>query len=118
MIKFGAVQILNINERGLIAAMRSAKSRAYARRIGIEKTEKARSLAPVDTGRLRDSINYVVIPDETIGWQVVVYAATDYAVYVEYGTVRSPAQPFLRPALYSRFGSSGLTAPIAEFEIE
>lgn len=117
MIKFGTIQFLKIEERGLIAAMRQASSRAYARRIGIEKSQKARSLAPVDTGKLRESINYVVIPDDQLGWQVVVYAATDYALYVEYGTVNSPAQPFLRPAVYSRVGSSGLTAPIAEFEV-
>lgn len=53
---------------------------------------------PVDTGRLRSSITHDVGQDERglvgrVGSDVV------YAPYVEFGTSRTPAQPFLRPAL-------------------
>lgn len=117
MIKFGDVRFYNFNERALIAAMRQANSREYARKIGLDKTKKAKSLSPVDTGQLRDSINFIVLDDAEVGWQVVVYAATEYAIYVEFGTSRSPAQPYLRPALYSRVGSAGLTQAIPSFEV-
>ncbi len=50
---------------------------------------RAAQLAPRFTGHLAAST------DES-GGQVVVN--TDYGVYVEYGTRRSKAQPFLRPA--------------------
>lgn len=51
-------------------------------------------LCPVDTGRLRQSINYRVSNTEAaIGTNV------EYAPYVEFGTKRMKAQPFLRPAL-------------------
>lgn len=37
--------------------------------------------------------------------QFVVYASAPYAAFVEYGTSRSPAQPFLRPAVRDATGS-------------
>ena len=51
--------------------------------------------APVDTGNLRSSITHRVVSDEEahIGTNV------DYAPYVEQGTSKMAAQPFLRPAL-------------------
>lgn len=75
-------------------------SKKYAQKLGREKRDIARRLAPVDTGELRDSINYAVM-DHEYGWQVLVYASAPYALFVEFGTRRSPMQPFLRPALYS-----------------
>ena len=51
--------------------------------------------APVDTGNLRSSITHRVLSDEEahIGTNV------EYAPYVEQGTSKMAAQPFLRPAL-------------------
>lgn len=53
---------------------------------------------PVDTGRLRASITHNLGKDST---SVFADVGTDveYAPYVEFGTVRNRAQPFLRPAL-------------------
>lgn len=70
-----------------------------------EYLEEAVSLAqlyvPVDTGRLRDSIrlegeagNYVLIADARNP-----VSGEPYGGYVEYGTSRMPAQPYMRPAL-------------------
>jgi len=54
----------------------------------------ARRNTPVDTGRLRSSISRDVQKDEaTVGTNV------NYAQFVEYGTKRMKAQPFMRPAV-------------------
>ena len=70
-----------------------------------------RRLAPVDTGRLRDSITVKVIGMAAAQRQVDVRATTVliglrqggkndpfYAFMVEFGTVKAAAHPFLRPA--------------------
>jgi len=55
---------------------------------------KAKELCPVDTGLLRSSINAQVE-----SWAAAyVGTNTEYAPWVEYGTRRTPAQPFLEPA--------------------
>jgi hypothetical protein len=55
----------------------------------METAAVARMLAPVETGRLRSSIR--VVPQG-------VEAIVDYAYFVETGTAKMAAQPFLRPA--------------------
>lgn len=54
----------------------------------------AKADCPVDTGRLRNSITHAQTGDqeETIGSNV------EYAPYVELGTSRMSARPFLAPA--------------------
>lgn len=54
----------------------------------------AQANCPVDTGQLRASI-YGRTESELSGR---VFTGTDYAEYVEYGTTRAAAQPFLLPA--------------------
>lgn len=56
---------------------------------------EAKSLAPRDTGYLANSI----MAEETgpLKWRV--YANADYALFVEVGTRRMDAQPYLVPAL-------------------
>lgn len=61
----------------------------YATMIGTAKDK-----CPVRTGRLRSSINGK-LEDLTIE----VYARTNYAIYVELGTCKMEARPYLRPAL-------------------
>ncbi len=51
--------------------------------------------APVDTGNLASSIRAEQLGN--LKWQVIAHA--DYAVYVEVGTRRSSAQPYLLPSL-------------------
>lgn len=58
----------------------------------------AKRLCPVDTGRLRASITHALEHD-TLGFVGIVGTDVEYAPYVELGTERAPAQPFLRPAL-------------------
>ena len=58
-----------------------------------ETTTSAKRNAPVDTRALQNSIK-----GEVSGTTGTVTTGVDYAPYVEYGTSRSPAQPFMRPA--------------------
>lgn len=52
-------------------------------------------LVPVDTGALRDSIEWI-----TVDGRGVISVGTEYWEYVEFGTSKMAAQPFIRPALY------------------
>ena len=63
--------------------------------VGMTAERYAKKDTPVDTGRLRNSITYEVRDDEQ-----AVYIGTnvEYAPYVELGTSRMAARPFLRPA--------------------
>jgi HK97 gp10 family phage protein len=67
-------------------------------RKAIQVQGGAQRLCPVDTGRLRSSITHRLEQD---GIGLVAYVGTnvEYAIYVELGTSRTPAEPFLRPAL-------------------
>ena len=61
--------------------------------IGLTAEGYAKLLCPVDTGRLRNSISHARDDDAAyIGTNV------EYAPYVELGTSRMKARPFLRPA--------------------
>jgi HK97 gp10 family phage protein len=53
----------------------------------------AKAIVPVDTGALKGSIKAAVI-----GSNAVVEASMPYAGYVEWGTRKMAAQPYLRPA--------------------
>lgn len=56
--------------------------------------ENARNICPVDTGTLKNSI---AVAYE--GGRAEISANTDYAAYVEFGTSKMSAQPFLVPSL-------------------
>ena len=64
-------------------------------RIGMQAEGYANDLCPVDTGNLRNSISHKVDDKEK-----AVYIGTnvEYAPYVELGTHRQAAQPYLKPA--------------------
>jgi HK97 gp10 family phage protein len=64
--------------------------------LGRMIAERARELAPVDTGQLRDSIGHTFVASTSI---VQVHADAPYAYWVEVGNGVSEAQPFLMPAL-------------------
>lgn len=87
--------------------------------VGLAAEGYAKRLCAVDTGRLRNSITHATSTNSGSGSysdnkgssysdasakstpeEDSVYIGTnvEYAPYVELGTVRTPAQPFLRPA--------------------
>lgn len=65
-------------------------------RLGNRMVELAKQIVPVRTGRLRDSIMMKSNgPD-----MIVIGSDVDYSVYVELGTSKMSAKPYLIPALF------------------
>lgn len=63
-------------------------------KVGRSAEDHVASLAPVDTGRLKNSITHIVDDrSTTIGTDV------EYGKYQEAGTSRMKAQPFLKPGI-------------------
>lgn len=67
-------------------------------RRALQVDRAAKRLCPVDTGRLRSSITNELGTDAQ-GLLAAVGTNVEYAPYVELGTSRMAAQPFLLPAL-------------------
>lgn len=63
--------------------------------IGMTAETYAKKECPVDTGRLRNSITHEVDMNEQCA---IIGSNVEYAAYVELGTSRQKAQPYLRPA--------------------
>jgi HK97 gp10 family phage protein len=79
--------------------IRAAFARALER-IGMQAEGYAQDLCPVDTGNLRNSITHTADAEAAyIGTNV------EYAPYVELGTRRAAAQPFLKPAATDHAGT-------------
>lgn len=64
--------------------------------IGLQAEGYAKMLCPVDTGRLRNSITHTVDATEK---KAIIGTNVEYAAYVEMGTSRTKAQPYLQPAV-------------------
>ena len=63
--------------------------------IGLQCEGSAKMKCPVDTGRLRNSITHTQENADT----ELIGSPVEYAPYVEYGTQRQRAQPYLKPAV-------------------
>ena len=84
---------LKDNSEEVKSTMTGALARALEK-IGLVAEGYAKRLCPVDTGRLRNSITHADDGEaEYIGTNV------EYAPYVELGTSRTRAQPYLKPAV-------------------
>lgn len=70
--------------------------------IGIQAEGDVSMLAPVDTGRLRASITHETRPEEE---SVYIGTNVEYAAYVEYGTKKMKAQPYLKPGIMNNLDS-------------
>lgn len=66
--------------------------------IGLQAEGYAKMLCPVDTGRLRNSITHTV---DVAGKKAYVGTNVEYAAYVEMGTSKTKAQPYIQPAVYN-----------------
>lgn len=80
------------NSEEVLRLFKEATARALEK-IGLTAERYAKKLAPVDTGRLRKSITHAVD-----GNDVYIGSNVEYAPYVELGTSKQKAQPFLKPA--------------------
>lgn len=75
-------------------------------RTGDQVADRARDLAPVDTGELRDSIDARSGREGTVAY-VDVGTTDPVGVYQEFGTSNMPPHAFMRPAVAEapqRFG--------------
>lgn len=93
------MSIGNVKVTSHVNEVISAKNEAIARAleaIGIQAEGDVASLAPVDTGRLRDSITHEIHAEEE---SVYVGTNVEYGKYQEYGTSRMKAHPFLKPGI-------------------
>jgi HK97 gp10 family phage protein len=78
---------------------RADEIRAEALREWATELEKsAKELAPVRTGRLRDSIEAKINENAGRAWVRIKPGIGDYPYYVEKGTSKMHAQPFMGPA--------------------
>lgn len=87
-----SVIIVKDNVDECLKAMERAKIRGL-NAIGASAEGHAKAICPVDTGRLRNSITHT--EDGTYAY---IGTNVEYAPYVELGTSRQKAQPYLRPA--------------------
>lgn len=63
---------------------------------GLTAQSYAKNLCPVDTGNLRNSLTYEVDEDEQAAY---IGTNVEYASFVEFGTYKQKAQPYLEPAV-------------------
>lgn len=79
----------------LIAAV-EANSKGAPKRVADMIAASARARAPVASGYLRASIQSVSI---SAGKEAEVQVGAEYGAFVEYGTYKMAARPFLAPAV-------------------
>jgi len=77
------------------AAEIQARAAALAAKAALDIEARARELAPVDTGALRNSIQAFEV--DRFHW--IVTSPVHYSAFQEYGTSRMAAQPYMTPAL-------------------
>jgi HK97 gp10 family phage protein len=77
----------------------AAKARKANNAIAEEAAEKAKANAPVRTGALRDSIHAEDTTADPMQPTADIRADAPYAAYVNWGTERQAAQPFMSEAV-------------------
>jgi phage gpG-like protein len=95
------VRINDAEMHALIASPSGPMAKELMTR-GRRVERRAKELCRVDTGRLRSSITAIPV---TVGGELAVHIGTnvEYAKWIESGTSRMRAFPFLRPALAAAF---------------
>jgi len=83
----------------IIAALETAPQKAAQEWLDKDFLPVARQLVPYRTGELHDSIG-----GRVTGSSIEVFATADHARFVEEGTSKSPAQPFMGPAWHKTIG--------------
>lgn len=78
-----------------IAEAMPESTKAVVRKAGFDIEGHAKNMVPVDTGALKNSINTEF---EKGGLTAIVAPHMEYAAFVEYGTRRMSAQPYMTPA--------------------
>lgn len=99
-LRFEGLEEIERRLSAVIDRTTGAAAKEVYLKAGLKLRDKARELAPIKTGALRKSI-FAARGDENkqnvlVG---VNYKIAPHAHLIEYGTVRAPAHPFLRPAV-------------------
>lgn len=79
---------------------------AFMDNIGRDAVAAAKDIVDVDTGKLRDSIDYRVEREDGLP-VTTVYFGKFYGMFKEFGTSTHPARPFLRPGVLKVIGRRG-----------
>lgn len=80
-------------------SMNMDRIKEVVRNNGAEMENKMKRKAAVDTGFMRRSVNMTLHEN---GMTVSVMPTAHYSVYVEYGTRKMSAQPFVRPSYHEQ----------------
>lgn len=99
------IRIVSNRLPGMGAAVRAAVS-AAVKTTTLDVEAKAKGLVPVRTGTLRRSITSQ-FPSDLVGR---VGPSVNYGIYVEMGTRRMAARPYMRPAAAQ--SSAGFVAAV------
>lgn len=101
----GAEVVLRLDQAALDLLLEGPSSDVarHLSEVAVRVERRAKRLCPVDTGRLRSSITHALFVEDG---DLTAHVGTDveYAAYVELGTSRMSAQPYLRPALFAEAG--------------
>ena len=87
--------VLKSDKLDKIAADLRPRASEIVRKTAADIEARAKTTVPVDTGNLKNSIQTEMEPDST---EAIVGTAVNYSVYVEYGTRRMAAKPYMTPA--------------------
>lgn len=78
-----------------LSLVKTEEIRRLVKETAINVTREAKKKCPVDSGRLRSSIRWVLYLG---GLTAEVFTDVFYGLFVEFGTKKMKAQPFLLPA--------------------
>lgn len=87
--------VIKYNNLSKIAAKMPGAVDKIVRKAAFDIEAHAKTVVPVDTGMLKNSIT-TEFPGQT---KAIIAPHTEYAGYVEFGTRRQRAQPYMRPAV-------------------
>lgn len=85
------------NSQVAINQLKIAKQKALTE-IGMKWLENVTPLVPVDTGRLKASMSYVINPNS--GY-IIMGTNVEYAITVEIGNTRRRPKPYMRPSVFN-----------------
>ena len=91
-----SVRIKATSYTGRLSALAKQRAEDAIAKAAADIEAQAKARAPVDTGLLKNSINQQP-PEDPL--RRVVESPVNYSVYLEYGTSRAPAQPYMTPAV-------------------
>ena len=94
MTKYCEIEFKNDRRKEIVNQKNNAIERAFEA-IGMQAEGYAKTLCPVDTGNLRNSISHEYVESEDAEY---IGTNVEYAPFVELGTSRQKAQPFLKPS--------------------